>query len=187
MVHMCMRQQHVTDGESEVRGNCKPSLRIFVTGIDDGSVLLDKELYKDRRNDAAFMARLRQQLEPDPQAFDPIPTPVEDDWLWDHNTKDQSFAQFARKNGWRCARPGGKIYLLPIGGKSLETGPPFDALQGMVAAFFCMPCVMLAPVRIPRTPHLDLYVPTATGHSRRSVTVHRTWNLPSPGQNESAA
>eukprot|EP01050_Picozoa_sp_SAG11_P009594 SAG11_NODE_913_length_6579_cov_3.562963_6_plen_218_part_00 len=100
---------------------------------------------KEQRNDPAQVAALCAALQPNPADFAPLPLPGEWDWLADRNTADQPFLKFVQNCGKRRPKPKSQIYLLPVAQDpaNLSAFPSLPALQSMVAAFFCMPVVVL--------------------------------------------
>lgn len=131
-----------------------------------------------QRKDKDFNRGLKILLRPDPAHFEPLGHQEEDDWLGTRKGVDQTFQGYAKSHGHRRARKMGyearKIYLLPITGKSsgggLEGFPDPQALLSIVAAFFCLPVVMLDAVSMKDLPKSGKAIDTSPEREGR-----RSW------------
>ena len=112
------------------------------------------------RNNKEYIESLIKCCIPNTENFERIPDPDEDDWLGCRNPKDQSFSRYVTGRGRRIS-PSSKrkiIYLLPIAEsiskENIDKFPPFEALQSMVASFFCVETIIMHPVTFDSFDHL---------------------------------
>ena len=132
--------------------------RMEAIGLLPDGKLNHMEYYElEQRKDKNFLRILSMLLRPDLQSFQLLGIPNADDWLATRKESGQTFEAYAKKWGHRRPRRKGyaprKIYLLPlVGAKGLEGFPDPKALLSIVAAFFCLPTIMLDPVRMKDLP-----------------------------------
>lgn len=132
--------------------------RMEAIGLRSDNKLDHMEYYEaEQRRDKNFLRTLSVLLQPDSQSFQLLGIPNADDWLATRKETGQTFEAYVKKWGYRRPRKKGydprKIYLLPlVGAKGLEGFPDPKALLSIVAAFFCLPTIMLDPVRMKDLP-----------------------------------
>lgn len=91
---------------------------------------------------------LKRAFTPDPNAFQPIPSPGPDDWLAVHRESGQTFDQFITSQPNRPSGERKVIYLQPLGDFAPERSPDIDKLQKFAAVFFDMEVKTLPTIPI---------------------------------------